>query len=61
MPTAWINNLQWLFVPFILLGVGLMLYKKYTKPDAYALIWPDKPDEGAPAGPILAAQMEVTR
>ena len=61
VPTAWINNLQWLFVPFILLGVGLMLYKKYTKPDAYALIWPDKPDEGAPAGPILAAQMEVTR
>jgi amino acid transporter len=59
VPTAWINSLQWLFVPFILLGVGLMLYKKYTKPDAYALIWPDKPDEGASAGPLLATQMGV--
>ena len=60
VPTAWINSLQWLFVPFILLGVGLMLYKKYRKPDAYALIWPDKPDEGAAAGPMLAGQMEVS-
>lgn len=58
VPIAWINNLQWLFVPFILLGIGLMLYKKYTKPDAYALIWPDKPDRG-PAGPVLAGGLEV--
>ena len=61
VPTAWINNLQWLFVPFILLGAGLMLYKKYTKPDAYALIWPDRPEAGAPVGPMLGTQMEVTR
>lgn len=40
--TGWINNLQWLFLPVIAAGGGIMLYLRSKKRETYELIWPDE-------------------
>jgi amino acid transporter len=58
--TAWINNLQWLFVPFILFGIAEMLYIRWKRPQQYALIWPVETEKGTSAGPMLRPETEAT-
>ncbi len=54
--TVWINNLQWLVVPFILAGAGIMLYLRSKRRPLYELIWPDQPL--APVSEVSVAQPE---